>query len=58
MPTSNSQADAGAQVVQIFDSWASHLMPQDFEVFSAPYTKRVIDSFRCVLSIHLCLNKS
>jgi len=42
------QADNGAQVVQIFDSWASHLMPQDFEVFAAPYTKKVIDSFRCL----------
>ncbi|KAF5839842.1 uroporphyrinogen-iii decarboxylase [Dunaliella salina] len=40
------QADHGAQVVQVFDSWASHLMPQDFEVFAAPYTKKVIDSFR------------
>lgn len=23
-------------------------MPQDFEVFAAPYTKKVINSFRCV----------
>jgi uroporphyrinogen-III decarboxylase len=35
------QADAGAQVVQIFDSWASHLSPQDFDVFSGPYIKKV-----------------
>lgn len=48
MCVNHTQADAGAQVVQIFDSWASHLMPQDFEVFAAPYTKKVIDSFRCV----------
>lgn len=48
-PMLPAQADAGAQVVQIFDSWASHLMPQDFDVFSAPYTKRVIDSFRRVM---------
>lgn len=40
------QADAGAQVVQIFDSWASQLQPQDFDVFSGPYIKRVIDSVR------------
>jgi uroporphyrinogen decarboxylase len=40
------QADSGAQVVQIFDSWASNLMPQDFDVFSAPYLKKIIDSFR------------
>lgn len=35
------QADAGAQVVQIFDSWASHLSPQDFDVFSGPYIRKV-----------------
>ncbi|KAG2446921.1 hypothetical protein HYH02_008077 [Chlamydomonas schloesseri] len=40
------QADAGAQVVQIFDSWASELQPQDFDVFSGPYIKKVIDSVR------------
>jgi hypothetical protein len=41
-----SQADAGAQVVQIFDSWASELQPQDFDVFSGPYIQKVIDSVR------------
>lgn len=40
------QADNGAQVVQIFDSWASHLSPQDFDTFAAPYIKRIIDSVR------------
>ena len=32
----------GAQVMQIFDSWASSLSPQDFDVFSGPYLKRII----------------
>lgn len=36
------QADAGAQTVQIFDSWASELMPQDFDTFSAPYIRKMI----------------
>ena len=40
------QADAGAQVVQIFDSWASELAPQDYDVFAAPYTKQIIDSVK------------
>eukprot|EP00197_Chlamydomonas_leiostraca_P009642 CAMPEP_0202865812 /NCGR_PEP_ID=MMETSP1391-20130828/6376_1 /ASSEMBLY_ACC=CAM_ASM_000867 /TAXON_ID=1034604 /ORGANISM="Chlamydomonas leiostraca, Strain SAG 11-49" /LENGTH=389 /DNA_ID=CAMNT_0049545691 /DNA_START=68 /DNA_END=1237 /DNA_ORIENTATION=+ len=40
------QADTGAQVIQIFDSWASELMPQDFDVFAGPYIKKVINSFR------------
>lgn len=40
------QADAGAQVVQIFDSWASHLSPQDFDVFCAPYIRQIVDSVK------------
>ena len=33
-------------MVQLFDSWASHLSPQDFDTFAAPYIKRIIDSVR------------
>ena len=40
------QADAGAQAVQIFDSWASELSPQDFDVFAGPYIKRIVESVR------------
>lgn len=40
------QADAGAQAVQIFDSWASHLAPQDFDVFAGPYIKQIIDDVK------------
>jgi len=40
------QADAGAQAVQIFDSWASHLSPQDFDVFAGPYIRKVIEDVR------------
>ncbi len=40
------QADAGAQAVQIFDSWASELEPQDFDVFAGPYIQKIIDSVR------------
>ncbi len=41
-----AQADAGAQAVQMFDSWASELAPQDFDVFAGPYIARVVDSVR------------
>lgn len=34
------------QAIQLFDSWASHLAPQDFDTFAAPYTARVIDAVR------------
>jgi len=36
------QIDCGAQVVQLFDSWAHHLSPQQYTEFSAPYTERII----------------
>ncbi|EJU05996.1 uroporphyrinogen decarboxylase [Dacryopinax primogenitus] len=31
------QVRAGAQLVQVFDSWASELSPHDFQEFSLPY---------------------
>eukprot|EP01026_Neomeris_dumetosa_P012103 TRINITY_DN14256_c0_g1_i1.p1 TRINITY_DN14256_c0_g1~~TRINITY_DN14256_c0_g1_i1.p1 ORF type:complete len:394 (+),score=46.29 TRINITY_DN14256_c0_g1_i1:61-1242(+) len=40
------QADNGAQVIQVFDSWASNLSPQDFDVFSGPYITEIIQSFK------------
>lgn len=40
----NCQIAAGAQAVQIFDSWAGCLTPTDYEQFVQPYTKAVIDA--------------
>ena len=36
------QADSGAQVVQIFDSWASEFSPADFSVYCLPYLQRIV----------------
>ena len=37
-----AQAKAGAQALQIFDSWVGILAPCDFEEFALPYVQRII----------------
>lgn len=40
------QIESGAQVIQLFDSWAGHLSPVDYDVFAAPYQRKVIDKIK------------
>ncbi|MCE5194289.1 MAG: uroporphyrinogen decarboxylase [Nitrospiraceae bacterium] len=42
----SSQMDAGAQAVQIFDSWAGILSPLDFKESALPYVKKIISALR------------
>jgi uroporphyrinogen decarboxylase len=49
-----AQIEAGAQVLQLFDSWAGALGPRDYERFVAPHSRKVFDavSSRGVPVIH------
>ena len=39
-----AKADAGADVIQLFDSWIGALSPRDYEDFVVPYSQRILDS--------------
>ncbi|MFT4551756.1 MAG: uroporphyrinogen decarboxylase [Chlamydiales bacterium] len=40
------QVDAGAQTLQIFDSWANYLSPSQFHNFVYPYLKQIVEGLR------------
>jgi len=40
------QIDSGAQVIQVFDSWAGHLEPHEFDTWAAPYQKYVVQAIQ------------
>jgi uroporphyrinogen decarboxylase len=39
-----AKVDAGADVIQVFDSWAGALSPADYREFVAPYSARILDA--------------
>jgi len=47
------QVAAGAQALQVFDSWAGVLAPCDYAEFAYPYVKRIIDALKAVTDIPL-----
>jgi len=40
------QVESGAQLIQIFDSWAGELSPHDYDTFAAPYQKQVLERIK------------
>ncbi len=38
------QVQAGAQCLQIFDSWSGLLAPQDFDIFARPWLEQIADA--------------
>ena len=45
------QEDAGADAIQIFDSWAGVLSPSDYQKYAMPFSAQVFSSIKAV-SIH------
>ncbi len=48
-----AQARAGAQALQIFDSWAGVLAPGDYQRFALPYVQSIIKDLRKVTDVPL-----
>src|SRR5690606_38165548 len=40
------QIEAGADIVQVFDSWGGLLSPKDFETFSLKYLRQIISALK------------
>jgi uroporphyrinogen decarboxylase len=55
-----AQVRAGAQAVQLFDSWVGALSPQDYARFVQPYSRKILQAVKesGVPSIHFGVNTS
>lgn len=42
----NAQIEAGASVVQVFESWGGHLSPRDYDEFARRHTQRIFEQVR------------
>lgn len=46
-----AQAKAGAQALQLFDSWVGILAPCDYEEFALPYVRSIISDLRATTNV-------
>jgi uroporphyrinogen decarboxylase len=51
------QAKAGADTVQVFDSWAGSLSPADFKTFAQPYLLQIADALKDEVPVY-CFQKA
>src|ERR1700755_3530249 len=48
-----AQAKAGADVLQVFDSWSGALSPGDFKIFAQPYLIQIADALKDIVPVIL-----
>lgn len=51
----DEQVESGAQVIQIFDSWAGHLSPKDYDTLAVPYQVQFSTASVQLLARILCV---
>jgi len=47
VPYVAAKVQAGADVIQLFDSWVGALSPADYEEFVQPYSRRILAAVSC-----------
>ncbi|MCK6522787.1 uroporphyrinogen decarboxylase [Myxococcota bacterium] len=50
----NAQIEAGCAAVQLFDTWAGGLDPQDYARFAAPAARRVFEQVKGAAALYYC----
>jgi uroporphyrinogen decarboxylase len=53
-----AQIRAGAQIVQLFDSWIGALSPDDYRQYVLPYSKRIFSAIKNVPTIHFATDSA
>jgi uroporphyrinogen decarboxylase len=48
-----AQAEAGADVVQVFDTWAASLTPAEYAAYVAPWARRILAAATCPTIHHV-----